>query len=157
MKTMFYMIIAAVFIAVRLIAPGSFDSDDPTGISQEIVHDIRPETIDTIQREMGPAVINETVPEPVIPETGPAAVEEQDQTSPVSDLQTMLETPKVTDNFDQGSAGFGINAGLNDDDTIRIIALNNKLSLEPKKNNGWLSWRLRPPVFKDGAAEMEFV
>ena len=67
-----------------------------------------------------------------------------------------METPKVVDNFEQGSSGFGINAGLNDDDAIRIIALNNKLSLEPKKNNGWLSWRLRPPVFKDGAAEMEF-
>lgn len=64
--------------------------------------------------------------------------------------------PQVEDNFERGSAGFGLNAGLNDDENIRIIALNNQLSLIPKKSNGWLTWRLRPPVVQNGAAKMEF-
>lgn len=75
-----------------------------------------------------------------------------------TDTESMYDysKPQIEDNFERGSAGFGLNAGLNDDENIRIIALNNQLSLIPKKNNGWLSWRLRPPVVQDGAAKMEF-
>ena len=88
-----------------------------------------------------------------------------DRIDPVAIAQdNILETnpkilfgePKNTDNFERGSSGFGINAGLNEDEGVRIIALNNRISLEPKKNNGWLNWRLRPPAVRDGAAEMEF-
>lgn len=74
----------------------------------------------------------------------------------ISNPSQILTEPKIDDRFERGSSGFGLSAGLNDDENIRIIALNNQLSLEPKKNNGWISWRLRPPVISDGAAEMEF-
>ena len=83
---------------------------------------------------------------------GAAAPQELTGTTPGE----MFGEAKVIDNFERGSSGFGLSAGLNEDDDIRIIALNNKLSLEPKKSNGWVNWRLRPPVINEGAAEMEF-
>ena len=73
-----------------------------------------------------------------------------------ADPAAIFGEPKVTDTFERGSSGFGLNAGLNDDENIRIISINNQLSLQPKKNSGWLTWRLRPPVVSDGAAQMEF-
>ncbi len=160
MKTLFYMIVAVVFIAVRLIAPNAFEpeeTDFSSQLPQEIVSEEKTGQTDLIQKqaptaELGGIVNIRPVGTEAAPEPDTAIVQEDPETA----VQKMMESPKVTDNFEQGSSGFGINAGLNDDDAIRIIALNNKLSLEPKKNNGWLSWRLRPPVFKDGAAEMEF-
>ncbi len=160
MKTLFYMITAVVFILVRLIAPDAFDAEDvniTSQLAQEIIQDTGINESDLIQKEIVTAVstgnVNiQTDDTASMPESTAVPVRDDPKTA----LQKMLENPKVTDNFEQGSSGFGINAGLNDDDSIRIVALNNKLSLEPKKNNGWLSWRLRPPVFKDGAAEMEF-
>lgn len=73
-----------------------------------------------------------------------------------ADPASIFGESKVIDTFERGSSGFGLNAGLNDDENIRIISINNQLSLQPKKNSGWLTWRLRPPVISDGAAQMEF-
>ncbi len=158
MKTLFYMILAVVFLTARLIAPDAFRPADSQTIMSELnlsnasAREIEKLFLET-PTETGAGSVSiqpvENYPAPQITET---AVPEPEDT----DIQKMLESPKVTDNFENGSSGFGINAGLNDDDAIRIIALNNKLSLEPKKTNGWLTWRLRPPVFKNGAAEMEF-
>ncbi len=160
MRTLFYMITAVVFFAVRLIAPNSFKTDNsniPMQIAQEIASETDPGQTELIQR--GHATAAATVSENTRP-AGTDPVPEFTATPAPDDsvpaAPNMMENPKVIDNFEQGSSGFGINAGLNDDDAIRIIALNDKLSLEPKKSNGWLTWRLRPPVFKDGAAEMEF-
>ena len=156
MKTLFYMILGVTLIAVRLIAPNSFrNNDEYTEMIQNLSDDPVIQEVTTIQREIATvsaAATAQTVIEPV----NTAAPEIPVQNTGNSDPMKMLEAPKITDNFEQGSSAFGINAGLNDDESIRIIALNNKLSLEPKKNNGWLTWRLRPPVFKDGAAELEF-
>ena len=99
--------------------------------------------------------------------TRPAAVPEVESASsapaaavvptevPFDDPIAEFGDPKVQETFEQGSTGFGLGAGLNDEDYIRYIATNNKVTIEPKMNNGWLSWRLRPPVITDGAAEMD--
>ncbi len=88
-----------------------------------------------------------------------AAVEPADVVSPTEvpfdDPIAEFGAPKVQETFAQGSTGFGLSAGLNDEDYIRYITTNNKVTIEPKMNNGWLSWRLRPPVITDGAAEMD--
>ncbi len=148
------MILGVIFIIVRLISPDSFAPDDSNSlppVAQELASGINSDLMENLQISK-----DQTGVQPAAPAPTEVPVEEPVQEPTVAPEISMMETPKVTDNFEQGSSGFGINAGLNDDDSIRIIALNNKLSLEPKKNNGWLTWRLRPPVFKDGAAEMEF-
>lgn len=158
MKSLFLLILSLVFVVVSLIAPDLFtyDLNSYMPVKTEVVEKAT-EEVDIISR-----IVTDQPAEqlPVIP-----TVAETPQPAPTA-AQTfsILETnpiilfgeAKNVDNFERGSSGFGINAGLNDDEGLRIIALNNRVSLEPKKNNGWLNWRLRPPVIGDGAAEMEF-
>ena len=158
MKSLFFLILSLVFVLVNLIAPNLFN------YSMDSYMPVRTETPVTADDEMD--VISRSIPEqPVVPQPAvPAAEETPVPAVPAAQSFNILETnpkilfgePKNTDNFERGSSGFGINAGLNEDEGVRIIALNNRISLEPKKNNGWLNWRLRPPAVRDGAAEMEF-
>ena len=145
MKTLLFTIFIAVFSLCQLFIPDYFEQTEgllPTAqaellgeMSGGIVH---------------PAEVPQTPTETKVP--SPTATP-----APVSkDPQSVFGDPKAEETFERGSTGFGLNAGLNDDENIRIIAIDNKLTLVPKKNNGWLSWRLRPPVIQDGAVEMDF-
>ena len=157
MKSLFFLILSLVFVLVNLIAPNLFTYSLETAAPQITATDELPDEdaalisrVSTQQAVEKPEVI-----EPVEETPQPAAT---DQSFSVLDTNPVIlfGEAKNVDTFERGSSGFGINAGLNDDEGLRIIALNNRISLEPKKNNGWLSWRLRPPAVKDGAAEMEF-
>ncbi len=154
MTTLLLWIFTVVFAIINAIAPGpSYTFDDlstpassaATEVSQIIRHTDTPEPV--LSPTTRPTA--EIVPTEADPTMSPA---EMVQLSP----KVIFGGPQIIENFERGSSGFGINAGLNDEEGIRIIALNNRISLEPKKNGGWLSWRLRPPSIKDGAAEMEF-
>ena len=149
MKIMFLMILSIVFFLGRLIAPNTFQDanlgilglGDTTAVPTEIVPIVQTAEVvyvDTIETAT-------VAPTPTI-----------DIVTGEPQNEDIFGEAKISDVFDRGSSGFGINAGLNDDDNIRIIALNNRLSLEPKKDNGFLTWRLRPPVVDDSAVEMEF-
>ena len=158
MKSLFFLILSLVFILVNLIAPNLFTYNPasylPVKTEEAEIAAVETDLISRIAADR-PA---EQVPDVPSPEAIPATA------TPAAPTFSILETnptilfgeAKNVDNFERGSSGFGINAGLNDDEGLRIIALNNRVSLEPKKNNGWLSWRLRPPAIRDGAAEMEF-
>ncbi len=102
----------------------------------------------------GPNSRPAAVPEVEAVSSAPAAAVEPTEV-PFDDPIAEFGEPKVQETFDQGSTGFGLGAGLNDEDYIRYITTNNKVTIEPKMNNGWVSWRLRPPVITDGAAEMD--
>ncbi len=161
MRILFLMIFVSVFAIGHLISPDDFRYQNIELITTESAAEI--ETAETGE-ESGPVI------------TPPASFQEDESASrnvtdsgqateaPKStnsgqtgtDPEILFGTPKTEDTFERGSSGFGLSAGLNDDENIRIIALNNRLSLEPKKDNGWINWRLRPPVINDGAAEMEF-
>lgn len=157
MKALLLMIMATVFAIGHLISSNDFNyravSDIPTvtptqtgntaGVSQT---GSEKSPADTVQFQ------GQIIPVTETKETIAASINEQTGTNP----NQLFGEPKSEDTFERGSSGFGLSAGLNDDENIRIIALNNRLSLEPKKNNGWISWRLRPPSVNDGAAEMEF-
>ena len=144
MKTLFFLILIIVAGAVELLTK-NVDEFHPAATQAQVT---RSEAFPTETEEPDAIIRPVSTEPPTIPTAGPVLSG--------TSLTTLFGDPKITDNFERGSSGFGINAGLNDDDTIRIIALNNRLSLEPKKNNGWITWRLRPPVQTDGAAEMEF-
>lgn len=168
MDTLFVIILSIVTLVIDLIAPagteqptpGAYDTVVNSAVQQiqddlnMIVH-VTPTPTESVSviLPLDPTFLPEQPAEieplPVIPT---ATVSEVLQADP----RVLFGAPQITDVFERGSTGFGINAGINDDDGIRIIALNNRISLEPKKNNGWLSWRLRPPAVRDGAAEMEF-
>lgn len=77
----------------------------------------------------------------VLPETGP--------TEPAA--------PLFSEVFQNGSTSFGIPAQGYEDEDIRINTANSVLNLVPKRNNGWTTWRLRPPLLTDAAAEMSFM
>lgn len=158
MKSLFFMILSVVFLLVNLIAPNLFNyntdfympkitvaaetASPDTDLINRVTTDLPGEQIPEIRRA-------EATPVPPTPAPQTFSILETNPTILFGDA-------KDVDNFERGSSGFGINAGLNDDEGLRIIALNNRVSLEPKKNNGWLSWRLRPPSIRDGAAEMDF-
>ena len=164
MQTLFTMILIVVVTVLNLIAPEDDQSlmdvvlqqyadamttvwtPDPGTAARQ---DVQATAVPTEAAGMIENPHTEPSPLPVIPT---ASVKDMLQTNP----KILFGNPQTEDDFERGSTGFGINAGLNDDDGIRIIALNNRISLEPKKNNGWLSWRLRPPAVGDGAAEMDF-
>ena len=158
MRALFFLILSLVFLLVNLIAPKSFQ------YNTESVKQVATATAGNADQDV--AQISRYVPDQSAAqvtavrsgetETVPATPAPQAFSIVETNPAILFGEPKNIDNFDRGSSGFGINAGLNDDEGLRIIALNNRISLEPKKNNGWLSWRLRPPAVKDGAAEMEF-
>ena len=148
MKTLFLMIILITAGIVELVSPDSGNTPPAVTENPGRIEETIDELTDEIEAIIRPAA-TEIPAEPTAAPTAAPIVSGED-------MKTIFGDPVVTDNFERGSSGFGINAGLNDDDAIRIIALNNTLSLEPKKNNGWITWRLRPPVQTDGAAEMEF-
>ena len=157
MKSLFFLILSLVFVLVNLIAPNLFTYSLETAAPQITATDELPDEdaalisrVSTQQAVEKPEVIElvEETPQPAATDQSFSVLD----TNPV----ILFGEAKNVDTFERGSSGFGINAGLNDDEGLRIIALNNRISLEPKKNNGWLSWRLRPPAVKDGAAEMEF-
>lgn len=164
MQTLFTMILIVVVTVLNLIAPEDDKSLTEVFLQQYAdalsvewtpnagtagIQDVQLTSVPTAATDMIENPHTEPDPLPVIPT---ASVTDMLQTNP----KILFGNPQTEDNFERGSTGFGINAGLNDDEGIRIIALNNRISLEPKKNNGWLSWRLRPPAVSDGAAEMEF-
>ena len=155
MKTLFLMILFVVTTVTHLVAPNLFTYTTT----------VTPENSETILA----TAVTETISELTEGVTGPIAIIPEVTNTPVPALAAALPTAqpgaapseifgeaKINDTFDRGSSGFGLSAGLNDDENIRIVALNNRLSLEPKKSNGWINWRLRPPVINEGAAEMEF-
>ena len=165
MQTLFTMILVAVVTVLNLIAP-----QDQTSLTDMFLQAYTDTMSGGPVRENSTAVIPDIQATAVSPSADAALIENpHTEPTPLPVIPTasaldMLQTnpkilfgnPQTEDNFERGSTGFGINAGLNDDEGIRIIALNNRISLEPKKNNGWLSWRLRPPALSEGAAEMEF-
>ncbi len=145
MKTLFFFIFVIVFAICKLIIPGYFDS------SQTVLPTANTEFIDDVTGGiLHPVNSTQTLPtatEPAVTET-PSIVS--------NDPKALFGEPKQEETFDRGSSGFGLNAGLNDDEAIRIVAIDNKLTVAPKKNNGWITWRLRPPVVQDTAVEMDF-
>lgn len=158
MKSLFFLIFSSVFFLVNLIAPGlfSYDKDLYSPVANRVEETISSdeELINQIIRDHA----GEQQPVTPVAEETPAPVMTASQSMSILETNPVIlfGEAKNIDKFERGSSGFGINAGLNDDEGLRIIALNNRVSLEPKKNNGWLSWRLRPPAVRDGAAEMEF-
>ena len=156
MKSLFFMILSLVFVLVNLIAPNLFTYDlDSYLPAVTVVEETAAAELDVITRNTAeqPA---EQLPGAFTPEETPLPAAPRDYNMQGTDLMIVFGEARNIDDFERGSSGFGINAGLNEDEGMRIIALNNRISLEPKKNNGWLSWRLRPPAIRDGAAEMEF-
>jgi len=144
MQTLFFMILTTVFTLGYLIAPDQFKISTeeimaPTAEPTMIVRQLEDHPVDASVNPVQYDV-------PVSPTGDPSEMTPQ----------SIFGSAKTEDIFERGSSGFGINAGLNDDENIRIIALNKRLSLEPKKDNGWITWRLRPPTVKDSAADMEF-
>ena len=154
MRVLFLTVLVVVFGLGHLIAPNTFSSE----ISETSMAILWGDVSNKIPTST-PAPAIETV-SPISFISRPSATEPTATAVPSSDTSTNLTdlfgNPKTVETFERGSSGFGLSAGLNDDEAIRIISLNNRLSLEPKKNNGWLSWRLRPPSIHDGAVEMEF-
>ena len=149
MRTLFFMIMAVVFFTAQAISPDLFNLSDLT-------MNLQVEEGGT-EIDLSTSRVNATpTPTEDLPMIQPSRAVPTPTEIPVQDPASMFGEPKSTDDFSKGSSGFGLNAGLNDDDSIRIISLNNKLSLEPKKSNGWINWRLRPPTVSDSAAEMDF-
>ena len=166
MKALFLYIFGIVFVIAQLVAPkvAPVQEVNPTPTKDETydISIIRP--ADSTATPTAEATLNSptaayiTNPAaPSDPTAGPAPVQPTANAfQPASPAEALFGKPAITDTFEKGSSGFGLNAGLNDDENIRILAIGEKLSLEPKKDNGWVSWRLRPPVLRDSAAEMEF-
>ncbi|MBQ6519193.1 MAG: hypothetical protein IJI14_10760 [Anaerolineaceae bacterium] len=154
LRTLFATILVVVSVITRLVAPNLFSSTDDTiaALTETPSADVPTEMPTQDSLADLNAVINPVVEATPTPDY--MQVVNPAQTGASADQ--IFGQAKTDDNFDRGSSGFGLSAGLNDDENIRIVALNNRLSLEPKKNNGWVSWRLRPPVINEGAAEMEF-
>lgn len=154
MKELFLLILSVVFSIGSLIAPDaapSFQTSSDTTATENV---LETENSETIRRSTpSPHSIVTGSDQNIDAGQNDSSSAEFDHTA---DLTALYGDPKVEDHFERGSSGFGINAGLNDDENIRIISLNNRLSLEPKKNNGWINWRLRPPSLSDSAVEMEF-
>lgn len=154
MSALFTYILIVVSVLTHLVAPDLFLQTDTVSPTVPAVQAASTPIAPPEQQqytENYPVTINPAATMTPVP-AGPTASQEQTGAAPAE----IFGEAKVTDNFERGSSGFGLSAGLNEDDDIRIIALNNKLSLEPKKSNGWVNWRLRPPVINEGAAEMEF-
>lgn len=154
LRTLFATILVVVSVITRLVAPNLFSStDDTIAALTETPSAYVPTEMPTqdLLADLN-AVINPVVEATPTPDY--MQVVNPAQTGASADQ--IFGQAKIDDKFARGSSGFGLSAGLNDDENIRIVALNNRLSLEPKKNNGWVSWRLRPPVINEGAAEMEF-
>lgn len=156
MRILFLCILSIVFVIGQLISPEDFTYvEEPTEIPTEMT-----EEVPVIRPAERPTAVPQTHVHSV--ESAAAGTADNVPTAIPNTVNNTVDPvilfgqPVVTDKFDRGSSGFGLSAGLNDDEAIRIVALNNRLSLEPKKNNGWLSWRLCPPVIADGAAEMDF-
>lgn len=156
MKVLFLMILTTVFAVGHLISPKDFSflsTETTPTVTMEETSEINFSTLDTSNEshtDLGTSY--NAVPEATATAEHVVPLDVQG----ISDPSQLFGDPKSEDTFERGSSGFGLSAGLNDDPNIRIIALNNRLSLEPKKNNGWISWRLRPPSVNDGAAEMSF-
>ena len=155
MSALFTYILVITTLLTHLIAPNLFK---PTGtVSPTATHVqayIEAVSTPVPQQNFGndpnPVLPTPTMSQPVSAPAATAAIQ------PGAAPAEIFGEARILDNFERGSSGFGLTAGLNEDEDIRIIALNNKLSLEPKKSNGWVNWRLRPPVINEGAAEMEF-
>ena len=161
MRELFFMILSVVFMITQLIIPNSDINPGQTENSQKATEQALQMSgiiIRGVEATQSPtattAVIEPTSLITEVPAT-PTALPQPAEGQPVDPIKLFGE-PMITDNFQKGSSGFGLNAGLNDDEAVRIIAIDEKLSVEPKNDNGWLTWRLRPPVLTDGAAEMEF-
>lgn len=155
MNTLFVMIFTIVSLVTRLVAPNLFTNTE-TAATPSNVEPLATAALETISEPEEPGILSVVrdsiatgTPVPPITAAVPTA---QPGAAPIE----IFGEAKINDTFERGSSGFGLSAGLNDDENIRIVALNNRLSLEPKKSNGWISWRLRPPVISQGAAEMEF-
>ena len=157
MRILLLLIVSAVFFIGHLISPNDFGIISPSE-NQAAVSPTAAVAASNAAATQQPD--NQVILNPSSNNTAqPADVAAQETPTPVelsSDPAQLYGAAKTEDLFERGSSGFGLSAGLNDDENIRIISLNNRLSLEPKKNNGWISWRLRPPSIKDGAARMEF-
>ena len=148
MKALFMLILLITAGVVQLFGINSEEPLVTTTTTPVTIEETISELTEELTGDIG-AIIRPAI-------TEPTATPTPEPVFSGTKMTNLFGDPAVTDNFERGSSGFGINAGLNDDETMRIIALNNRLSLEPKKNNGWITWRLRPPVMADGAAEMEF-
>ena len=164
MKTLFIVIVSVIFAIGNLISPDDFikPEEKPADIFQPVVTATIPSDAYTGEIQdpdddayiLRPSPLSTAAPsgsnaQTTVPTAAPAAASDTGN-------EIDFSMPQIEDTFERGSSGFGINAGLNDDENIRIIALNNQLTLIPKKSNGWLSWRLRPPVLNDGMVAMEF-
>lgn len=156
MKLLFLMIMTTVFLVGQIFSPDTFRFESTESVPTEITEQSGDTGMTTlhepVENRTDFAVIHHSAPAVTATVAPAAQPDAQTGTDPVQ----LFGAPKSEDTFERGSSGFGLSAGLNDDENIRIIALNNRLSLEPKKDNGWNSWRLRPPAVNDGAAEMEF-
>lgn len=149
MKVLFFYVFAIVSAVYALLFPNNTSTDvqavatDDTSTAAAATSSVEIEPIAT-------AVLTQTVSEAASYAATPT------ETVPAfDDPIAEFGEPKVTEDFTNGSTGLGLAAGLNDEDYIRYIAANGKVTIEPKMNNGWTSWRLRPPVLTDGAAEMD--
>ena len=157
MKTLFLMIMAVVFTVGHIVSKDDFGyittPDETTDATAQIEGSDAASQTNTLSTSADTVPFtNNVMPTAEITETPASFGGIQTGTDP----RQLFGEPKSQDTFERGSSGFGLSAGLNDNENIRIIVLNNRLSLEPKKNNGWISWRLRPPSVNDGAAEMDF-
>lgn len=165
MKTLFLVIVSVVFALGNLIFPDDFirPTAEPKEIFKPVVTEIIPSdayTGEILDPDDDAYILRPSPLSTAAPSEGntQTAVPTAAASSSPADIGDEIDfsSPQIEDIFERGSSGFGINAGLNDDENIRIIALNNQLTLIPKKSSGWLSWRLRPPFLNDGAASMEF-
>lgn len=155
MNALFTYILVITAILTHLVAPNLFTSTEAVSPTTAPLQSIIEAVSTPVPQQNSGSDPDPIIPTPTIaqPVSGPAAaVTVQPGATPAE----IFGEAKVLDNFERGSSGFGLSAGLNEDEDIRIIAINNKLSLEPRKSNGWVNWRLRPPVINEGAAEMEF-
>ena len=165
MRTLFIVIVSVVFAIGNLFSPDDFIRPDggtadifqPAATEQTLSDDyvVEVQNPDDDPYILRPMPLNTAAPSESTVQTAAPAGASSSSTTDIDD-EIDLSTPQIEDTFERGSSGFGLNAGLNDDENIRIIALNNQLNLIPKKSSGWLSWRLRPPFLNDGAVSMEF-
>lgn len=157
MRILFILIVSVVYFVGHLISPTDFgiisENENQAAVSPTAAVVLNHTTATQQPENQGMF----SAPSDNTAQTAAAGAEETPAAVELtSDPTQLYGESKTEDLFERGSSGFGLNAGLNDDENIRIISLNNRLSLEPKKNNGWITWRLRPPSIKDGAAQMDF-
>lgn len=106
-------------------------------------------------QEMPDPVLPTEEPEYYMPDRDASAPVISFQPTPVPTFKQQLGEPKFKENFKKGSSAFGLAAGVTDDETMHMEIFNGKVIASPKMTYGWRTWRLCPPMFRDGIASMK--